>query len=125
MKKIRVLALDDSELDLALLEENLRALPGWEVEFRGVSTAGEFRRILTEGSVDVSFIDHHLGDTTGLTVLRALRGEGVNVPIVALTGQRDHEIADEYTRVGSNDYVEKDELCPERLLRSLLKVLPD
>lgn len=123
MMKIRVLALDDSELDLALLEENLDALPGWEVEFRGVSDPGEFRRLLAEGQVDISFIDHNMGDTTGLDVLRSLREAGVRTPIVALTAQPDREVVEEYSRVGSSDYIAKDALSPDLLLRSLRKVL--
>jgi DNA-binding NtrC family response regulator len=96
----------------------LCALPGWEIELLGVTASGEVRRLLTEDRIDVSFIDHHLGETTRLAVLRSVLDEDVNIPVVALTGQHDPSIADEYTRVGSNDHLEKDELSSESLFRS-------
>jgi DNA-binding NarL/FixJ family response regulator len=123
MTKIRVLALDDCELDLALLEENLKALSDWDVEFRGVHDPAEYRRLLVEGGIDVCFIDHNMGPVTGLDLLRSLRAEGIRTPIVALTGQRDKAVVEEFARAGAGDYLDKNELSPESLLRALQKVL--
>ena len=35
------------------------------------------------------FLDYHLGDGNGLAVLRGIRGAGIEVPVVMLTGQGD------------------------------------
>ena len=68
---------------------------------------------------DCILLDYHLPGTDGLELLRELRNSGVSLPVVALTGQGDEEVAVALMKAGAADYLNKNALTAERLERSL------
>lgn len=56
---------------------------------------------------DLLLLDHRLPDLTGIEVLKALREEGAQVPVVMVTGQGDEETAVQAFKLGAADYVVK------------------
>lgn len=107
----RILLLeDDAELGEQLSRE-LRAA-GFEVVWW---RAG--RRITMEdaAAVQIVVLDLMLPGTPGLDVLRALRGEGSDVPVLVLSARNDSADKVHALRLGADDYVTKP-FWPEELL---------
>jgi signal transduction histidine kinase len=68
---------------------------------------------------DCVLLDYQLPPTDGLAVLLELRGRGVAIPIVMLTGRGDEQVAVRLMKAGASDYLTKDGLSPERLAQSV------
>ncbi|HEY3149188.1 MAG TPA: response regulator, partial [Dongiaceae bacterium] len=68
---------------------------------------------------DCVLLDYQLPGSNGIETLRAIRAAGHRVPVVALTGQGDEELAVALMKAGAADYLNKNALAPERLERSL------
>src|SRR5258705_6058891 len=82
--------------------------------------AVEALSVVPRNDYDCIFLDYHLGDGNGLSVLRGIRGAGLDVPVVMLTSQGDEAVAVELMKAGAADYVVKSALSPEHIGRSLL-----
>src|SRR5215207_8103769 len=69
---------------------------------------------------DCVLLDYNLPGTDGLEILVELRALGdTTVPVIALTGQGDEEVAVALMKAGAVDYLNKNNLTAERLERSL------
>ena len=101
---VRVLVVDDEPTLTELLSMALR-YEGWEVRSAGdglsaVRTAREFRP-------DAVVLDMMLPDIDGLEVLRRLRGETPDVPVLFLTAKDSVEDRIAGLTAGGDDYVTK------------------
>ena len=101
---VRVLVVDDEPTLAELLAMALR-YEGWEVRSAGdgqtaVRTAREFRP-------DAVVLDIMLPDFDGLEVLRRLRGEAPDVPVLFLTAKDSVEDRITGLTAGGDDYVTK------------------
>jgi len=115
---LRILLVDDDEVDRLAVRRLLRqAGIQAEVEER-TDRAGALAAV--EGQAfDCALLDYRLPGTDGVSLLRDLRDSGVGLPVVALTGQGDEEVAVELMKAGAADYLNKNTLTSERLERSL------
>ena len=101
---VRVLVVDDEPTLAELLSMALR-YEGWEVRSAGdgqtaVRTARDFRP-------DAVVLDMMLPDIDGLEVLRRLRGEAPEVPVLFLTAKDSVEDRITGLTAGGDDYVTK------------------
>src|SRR6187551_1846564 len=101
---VRVLVVDDEPTLAELLSMALR-YEGWDVRSAGdgmgaVRTAREFRP-------DAVVLDMMLPDIDGLEVLRRLRGETPEVPVLFLTAKDSVEDRITGLTAGGDDYVTK------------------
>jgi diguanylate cyclase (GGDEF)-like protein len=62
---------------------------------------------LGEASFDAVLLDYSLPRMMGLEVLLHIREQGINVPVIMITGQGDESIAVEAMKVGAADYIIK------------------
>ena len=74
---------------------------------------------LKEPSFDCVLLDYRLPDGDGLGLVQEVRGIGIKVPLVVLTGQGDEQLAVELMKAGASDYLAKSKLSPETLSRSV------
>jgi len=115
---LRILLVDDDEIDRRAVKRLLRQA-GMDAEVEeqpdrtGALAAAERRRF------DCVLLDYRLPGTDGIALLRSLRERGIGIPVVALTGQGDEEVAVELMKAGAADYLNKNSLTAERLERSL------
>src|SRR5689334_11224099 len=103
-QKVRVLVVDDESTLTELLSMALR-LEGWEIRsaadgFGAVQAARSFRP-------DAVVLDMMLPDMDGLEVLRRLRGEASDVPVLFLTARDAVEDRIAGLTAGGDDYVTK------------------
>jgi DNA-binding NtrC family response regulator len=100
----RVLIVDDDAASRRLLEVRLRPL---ECD---VATAGNGEQALTAIRKDVPdlvLLDLQMPKMGGIEVLRALRKEQINLPIVVITAHGSIETAVEAMREGAYDFITK------------------
>jgi DNA-binding NtrC family response regulator len=100
----RVLIVDDDPASRRLLEVRLRPL---ECD---VTTAGNGEQALTairKDMPDLVLLDLQMPKVGGIEVLRALRKEEINVPVIVITAHGSIETAVEAMKEGAYDFITK------------------
>ncbi|MGH7296629.1 MAG: sigma-54-dependent transcriptional regulator, partial [Polyangiaceae bacterium] len=115
---MNILVVDDQRSGRRVLRQMLSALQG--VEIREAASVAEAITAVEQAAPDLLLLDIRLSDDArdrgGLEVLRRLRASGATVPAVMVTSLVELAEIREAMRCGAQDYVLKDELCPEMLL---------
>jgi signal transduction histidine kinase/DNA-binding response OmpR family regulator len=119
---IRVLLLDDSEDDAALVLRALRR-GGLEIDPVCVSDAEGFRAALAARTPDLILSDFNIPGFSGPAALATVRGKGLDVPFLIVSGAVGEAAAVETMRAGANDYLLKGELA--RLVPAVQRELRD
>ena len=119
--KLEVLIVNDSFADSDLM---LRALQrgGFDVAGEVVQTSDEVRRRVRERTPDVVLAEYNLGHWQGKDVQEIIRGEGLDIPLILVSGALGDETAVECIKQGATDYIAlKDSLArlPESVRRAL------
>ncbi len=115
---MKILIVDDQRSARRVLRQMLASLEGIEIiEASGVDDAlGQ----IDKTSPDLMLLDVRLSDDPrdrgGLDLLRKVRASGRATPAVMVTSASELGEIREAMRAGAQDYVLKDELCPELLL---------
>ncbi len=110
-----VLIVDDEKNILSTLSRALR-VEDYEVDVAGNQALAMER--LGKKTYDILLLDVQLPDGNGLSILRALREEGNEVPVVMMSGHGTIETAVEATQLGAFTFLEKP-IGTERLLLAL------
>lgn len=113
---LRVLHLEDSELDHELMLSHLRR-GGLEVRSLRVDSEAAFLAAL-EQDWDVVLSDFNLPGFSGLVALDLLKASGRDIPFILVSGEIGEDTAVEAMRNGASDYLLKNNLA--RLVPALL-----
>jgi len=115
---IRVLYVDDYQLDRELVRDALGIEPG---EFQVTETASraDFESALANGEFDLVLSDFNILGFEGLQVLEAVHAKDPNLPVVIVTGTGSEQTAVEAMKGGAADYVIKK---PEHIRRLPLAI---
>src|SRR6202162_2158784 len=118
--KLRALLVEDNDLDAALV---LRALhkDGFDVTANVVQDEAEFTQALRAHPPEVVLADYNLPNWKGMDTLKTMRSEGLDIPMILVSGSLGDVMAVECIKQGATDYVLKDELArlPEVIRRAL------
>jgi PAS domain S-box-containing protein len=120
--KLRVLLVEDSEPDSALILKHLEK-GGFQTASRRVHTASGMQLALDEESWDVVISDFVMPGFSGMEALRVLRENDIDIPCIMISGQVGEERAVEAMRAGAVDFVLKDKLS--RLVPAIRRELRD
>jgi signal transduction histidine kinase len=115
---LRLLIIDDDLVDRRAVKR-LLATAGVAAEIVECSDRDSALAAVQRERFDCVLLDYRLPGTDGVTLLRDLRDRSMDLAVVALTGQGDQELAVELMKAGASDYLDKNNLTPERLERSL------
>jgi signal transduction histidine kinase len=120
--QLRVLLVEDKPADRDLI---LRELGKGEFDVISdvVQTAEEFRQRIKTKIPDVVLADYNLGQWRGMEALEILRAEGLDIPLILVSGALGAVTAVECIKQGVTDYVLKDSLA--RLSVALRGALKD
>ncbi len=116
---IRCLLVEDDEDDAFLLKSALQESGSARYELHWVSEYEAGLDALAGGSFEVCFVDYRIGAHTGVEFLRAAIANGSRVPMILLTGLGTEEIDKQASEAGAYDFLEKSELKPRLLNRSI------
>ena len=120
MDKLRTLVIDDSrEVRNFVIDYVLRP-QGFQIEV-AVDGADGLRKAL-KILPDVIVMDYEMPRMTGLEVLRALREQNCEVPVILMTSHGSEQIAVEVFRLGVHDYITKP-FTPEEMLQAIDRAL--
>jgi signal transduction histidine kinase len=115
-RPLRVLHLEDSEVDHELVQAHLRA-GGVPAEVHRIDSEAAFIAAL-DADWDVVLSDYNLPGFSGLVALDLLKARGSEVPFILVTGEMSEDMAVQSMRNGADDYVLKANLA--RLAPALL-----
>jgi PAS domain S-box-containing protein len=123
---LAILLVDDDEDDYVIFERLLfdRRYPidyshslRYQVDW--VDNFSRAQEILLKREHDVCFIDHALGEENGLNLVRWAVQQGLDLPLIMLTGQRERQIEMEAARCGAADYLNKQDVNGMLVERSI------
>jgi PAS domain S-box-containing protein len=120
MKRLRILLLEDSELDAELIQANLSE-GNIQCELVRVDTRADFLAVLESESVDLILADYSLPSFDGISALEIARTHYPEVPFIFVSATLGEEVAIETLKSGATDYVLKQRLG--RLVPSVQRAL--
>ena len=119
---VEVLLVEDNEGDAKLfthhVDPNRLGELGADIDITHVESLDEALDAIA-ARFDIVFLDLGLPESTGLETLERVTAERPGVPIVVLTGLDDTETARQAIKVGAQDYLPKDDIDTDTLMRSL------
>lgn len=107
---LRVLVVEDSESDAALIVRMLKKA-GYDVHSERVEDPGEMRTALDREVWDVIIADHNMARFDAPGALRLLHESGRDIPFIVVSGSIGEELAVRMMKSGAHDYVLKDNLA--------------
>ncbi len=108
-RTLRVLNVEDSERDVALVCRHLSA-SGYEVVSERVENAVTMKAALETSKWDIILCDYSMPQFNALAALAVLHETGLDIPLIIISGTVGEEIAVEAMLTGANDYLAKDNL---------------
>ena len=113
---IRILVVDDALDHAQMVVEFLRMTEGFgDATAQTAGSYEEALRAMRANGFDVAFFDYWLGARNGLDLLRQARQEGMDTPVIVLTGRGAEEVAVEAMKAGAADYLSKTNISVESL----------
>ncbi|APW96512.1 diguanylate cyclase [Halobiforma lacisalsi AJ5] len=128
---LEILLIEDNPGDARLIEEMLRDTEELTQRIDPTETSGTKPDITRESrledglesleneTVDVVLLDLNLPDSSGLETLDTVDDEADTTPIVVLTGVRDQGVGVQAIQRGAQDFLVKDEVTSELLVRTI------
>src|ERR1039458_8915897 len=101
--QLRVLHVEDNELDAELAAQALRR-GGFSVSVVVVQAEAEFERQLRTHRPDIVLADYNLPQWKGMDALEVLRREGLDIPLILVSGALGDVTAVECIKRGATDY---------------------
>lgn len=116
---MHLLIIDDSLADTRLLQAMLSQAWPQRFDVAHSLSGREGLHQLEESEFDAVFLDYRLEDAHDWEVLTKIRETGSDVPIIAISGQGNENVAVESLKLGAQDYLVKDTLTPDTVRRAL------
>ena len=107
---LRVLVVEDSEVDTMLTMRELRR-GGFEPSFQRVETSETMTAALNNGAWDVIISDYALAQFGGAAALALFQQKNLDIPFIIVSGAMGEERAVEMMKAGAHDYVLKHNLA--------------
>jgi PAS domain S-box-containing protein len=108
-QNLRVLLVEDSELDAVLLVRYLQT-NGYHVQYHRVASQPEMETALTGQEWDVVLCDYQLPLFSVLPALALLKRKELDVPFIVVSGAIGEELAVELMKAGAHDFIVKGNL---------------
>lgn len=108
-ERVRVLIIEDSEDDAALLVRELRRAK-LDPQWRRVETGAQLREALRDGVWDLILADYVLPTFSALDGLQIMHDLRLDLPFIVVSGKIGEDVAVEAMRMGAHDYILKNNL---------------
>ena len=124
-KNFTALLIEDSKEDRYSFQRSIGKLNQqskiFNITFEEATSLSESIELIKNKDFDIISLDLSLPDTTGLESLETVfRICGHKTPIIVLTGQEDEALALKAIKIGAQDYLQKKEITPFTLSRSIM-----
>jgi PAS domain S-box-containing protein len=118
-KMLRILLVEDSASDAALLQENISLSGVKDISISVAKSLQEAIDHLKKNNVDAVLLDLTLPDSNGLDTVRRARSACPDTLIVVLTGVDDEKTGIEAVRMGAQDYLIKGRSDGRTIIRAI------
>jgi PAS domain S-box-containing protein len=122
LNPLRVLIVEDSESDAALLVR-LFSRANYQVTSQRVDTRDSLRAALAQDTWDCVIADHNMPDLDAFAALEILQSSELDIPFIVASGSIGEETAVALMKSGAADYVMKDKMA--RLVAVVQRELGD
>ncbi len=123
-EKIRILLVEDNKDFAKLVQvylqrfEKERFVVTWKENYADtMATLGESKHF------DIILMDYFLPGKNGLEITRELKSQGIAIPVVFLTVNKDFDLALDVMKLGVDDYLVKEEISSPVLPKTVLNVI--
>ena len=121
---VKLLAIEDNPEDALnikrlLSDKNINSFYAISFKVNHVDRLSKGIDFSKKDNYDVILLDFDLPDGSGMDLVKKMRGQRITVPIVILTGYNCAKTALEALRKGAQDYLSKDTITSENLIRTL------
>jgi signal transduction histidine kinase len=116
---IQVLLVDDDEDYFFITQDLLSDIEGMDYKVVWIPDLATAYDAVRSQAYDVCLVDYQMGQENGLEFVRRVKADGIEVPLILLTGQGDRRIDLEAMTLGAADYLNKGELNPGLLERTI------
>lgn len=123
-KKIKILIVDDDQVDQMALKRALKHSELLTDSF-SVDNASEALKLMEKESFDCCFIDYIMPDMNGIELVKRIRKNDFRGTIIVVTSQSDPELSKQALKAGANNYITKSLINPEAislLLRNAMEM---
>ena len=119
-ESLKVLIVEDDEDDAFFIKDILKEGLGEPAPLIDhYSSIDSSLKQLNPFNYDLAMFDYRLGEINGIELLRNIRKQGCDIPIILFTGQGDQEVAVEAMKAGATDYLTKGKLSIESVTQSI------
>ncbi len=118
-QSIKILLIEDDEDDCVIIRDIISGIRTWRCRLDWVSAPENALDKASSEQYQICLLDYRLGEKNGIELLKVLKQNGFEAPIIMLTGYGDHETDIEAMKAGAADYLEKGSLEPKILERSI------
>ena len=119
--ELRILVVDDMSINLTIFKELLKDL---EAKITPAPSGEMALKILDKKEFDIIFTDYMMPTMNGVDLTGLIRRRGIDIPIIALTGDDSDEAKELFKEAGVTDFTEKPVIL-DNIKRVILKWVPD
>lgn len=120
MEKLSILIVEDTPADILLIKEMLTDIKKLSCELTEVATLQAAIGLLSHYEFDAVLLDLFLPDSQGIETVRRVITRFPNSAVVVLTGVHNDQMAAQAVRYGAQDFLEKQDLSPIMLQKSVM-----
>jgi two-component system cell cycle response regulator len=114
---LNILSIEDDKMYFSMLKKMLSNLGMTEVS--QAMNIKEAKTLLTKNIYALALLEYKLPDGDAFDLLRFMKGQDIQVPVVVLTGQGNEAIASKAIQTGAYDYLSKENINESSLSRSI------
>lgn len=122
-RSVKLLHVEDDIALRKLIAHQLRGIGEFAFEFSYAEGEDEALGIIRNGGIEIVILDYDLPQGNGISCLKQLRNFEPVLPVIAVSGVATAQIAAELLNAGADDYIGKDELNTDVLVRGVRQVL--
>ena len=118
---LNILSVEDDKMYFSMLKKMLSKLGMTKVS--QAMNIKEAKALLTKNTYALTLLEYKLPDGDAFDLLRFMKGQDIQVPVVVLTGQGNEVIASKAIQTGAYDYLSKENISDSSLSRSINNAL--
>jgi DNA-binding response OmpR family regulator len=122
-KRLKLLLVESSTKEAALLVEHLKQVAGFDFTFVAVQTIADAVTKLSEGGVEAIILDLNLPDSAGVSSYEQLRKSALTLPIVVLTEPDKKNLSIKALEAGADGSLVRGEFDGHVVARELLAAI--
>ncbi len=119
LDSVNILIVDDQVADLVVLENELQEIEAFKPAVYQASSVDSAIDLVLKTDIDICLVDYHLNDETALDLIDAFSQQDIQVPVVVVTAVAETDLNALLLSHGALDLIDKSDLSPQLLSRSI------